>query len=130
MERVLVACPCISSLGGPWTCVCALHTGLYAHHLVMVLCVGLVAAVLVCPSICICRGELGQVATDRQLCGAQYLWFRHTFVLTAGQSAELRGLAVAALADRKLEVGELAASTLSGMLKVGLIIGFMEGSPP
>ena len=52
---------------------------------------------------------------------AQYLWFRHTFVLTAEQAAELRGLAVAALADRKLEVGELAASTLSGMLKVGLV---------
>ena len=51
----------------------------------------------------------------------QYLWFRHTFVLTAEQAAELRGLAVAALADRKLEVGELAASTLSGMLKVGFL---------
>ena len=52
--------------------------------------------------------------------GPQYLWFRHTFVLTAEQAAELRSLAVAALSDRKLEVGELAASTLSGMLKVVL----------
>ncbi len=48
---------------------------------------------------------------------AQYLWFRHTFLLAARQAAALRGLAEAALADRKLEVGELAAGTLSGMLK-------------
>jgi len=50
----------------------------------------------------------------------QYLWFRHTFVLTAEQAAALRGLAISALADRKLEVGELAAGTLSGMLKARL----------
>ena len=48
---------------------------------------------------------------------AQYLWFRHTLLLAPGQAAGLRGLAEAALSDRKLEVGELAAGTLSGMLK-------------
>lgn len=61
--------------------------------------------------------QLPKPNPEKAVC-PQYLWFRHTFVLTAGQAAELRGLAVAALADRKLEVGELAASTLSGMLKV------------
>lgn len=52
------------------------------------------------------------------VCGVQYFWFRHGFLLSEGDSAAICALTVRLLADKKVEVQELAATTLSGLLKV------------
>ncbi|DBA73425.1 TPA: hypothetical protein ACH3X1_011462 [Trebouxia sp. C0004] len=48
---------------------------------------------------------------------AQYFWFRHCFLLTAHQGEAVQQLVVGMLSDRKLEVQDLAAASLSGLLK-------------
>eukprot|EP00891_Asterochloris_glomerata_P001540 jgi/Astpho2/1540/fgenesh1_pg.00026_%23_29_t len=48
---------------------------------------------------------------------AQYFWFRHCFLLGPRQSGALHDMVVSMLADKKLEVQELAAVSLSGLLK-------------
>lgn len=50
----------------------------------------------------------------------QYLWFRHVFLLSEEDSRAIQSMAVELLADKKLEVQELAATTLSGLLQVQL----------
>ena len=45
---------------------------------------------------------------------AQYFWFRHCFLLRPRQSGALHDMVVSMLADKKLEVQELAAVSLSG----------------
>ncbi len=45
---------------------------------------------------------------------AQYFWFRHCFLLGPRQSGALHDMVVSMLADKKLEVQELAAVSLSG----------------
>lgn len=47
----------------------------------------------------------------------QYFWFRHCFLLSDGQMEAILQLAVTMLSDRKLEVAQLAALSLSGLLK-------------
>ena len=46
---------------------------------------------------------------------AQYFWFRHCFLLTAQQGEAVQQLVVSMLSDRKLEVQNLAAASLSGL---------------
>lgn len=46
---------------------------------------------------------------------AQYFWFRHCFLLTGQQGQAVQQLVVTMLADKKLEVQDLAASSLSGL---------------
>jgi proteasome activator subunit 4 len=53
----------------------------------------------------------------RRLLWLQYFWFRHIFLLTAAQAARCQHTVVSLMRDRKLEVQEMAANTLSGMLK-------------
>ncbi|KAI3424360.1 hypothetical protein D9Q98_009913 [Chlorella vulgaris] len=48
---------------------------------------------------------------------AQYFWFRHTFLLGPQGTARVQAMVVAMLSDPKLEVREMAATTLSGLLK-------------
>ncbi|KAL0043408.1 hypothetical protein WJX79_003790 [Trebouxia sp. C0005] len=48
---------------------------------------------------------------------AQYFWFRHCFLLTTQQGEAVQQLVVSMLSDRKLEVQDLAAASLSGLLK-------------
>lgn len=48
---------------------------------------------------------------------AQYFWFRHMFQMTSAQSRAVQQMVVRLMRDKKLEVQELAADTLSGMLK-------------
>ena len=45
---------------------------------------------------------------------AQYFWFRHCFLLTGEQGQRVQQLVVHMLSDKKLEVQDLAASSLSG----------------
>ena len=45
---------------------------------------------------------------------AQYFWFRHCFLLTGQQGQLVQQLVVTMLSDKKLEVQDLAASSLSG----------------
>lgn len=45
---------------------------------------------------------------------AQYFWFRHCFLLTGEQGQQVQQLVVHMLSDKKLEVQNLAASSLSG----------------
>ena len=45
---------------------------------------------------------------------AQYFWFRHCFLLTPQQGQLVQQLVVTMLSDKKLEVQDLAASSLSG----------------
>ncbi|EFN51553.1 hypothetical protein CHLNCDRAFT_140017 [Chlorella variabilis] len=44
---------------------------------------------------------------------AQYFWFRHTFILGPEGTARVQAMVCAMLADAKLEVREMAATTLS-----------------
>ena len=48
---------------------------------------------------------------------AQYFWFRHCFLLTGQQGQLVQQLVVTMLSDKKLEVQDLAASSLSGLSK-------------
>ena len=48
----------------------------------------------------------------------QVFWFRHIFLLSAGDADAVEQLVVQLLADKKLEVQELAARTLSGLIQV------------
>ncbi|KAL0045726.1 hypothetical protein WJX82_002854 [Trebouxia sp. C0006] len=48
---------------------------------------------------------------------AQYFWFRHCFLLTTQQGEAVQQLVVSMLSDKKLEVQDLAAASLSGLLK-------------
>ena len=45
-------------------------------------------------------------------------WFRHMFLLAAEDAAAVQQLVVQLLGDKKLEVQELAARTLSGLIQV------------
>lgn len=45
-------------------------------------------------------------------------WFRHMFLLSAEDAAAVQQLVVQLLGDKKLEVQELAARTLSGLIQV------------
>ncbi|KAK9818405.1 hypothetical protein WJX72_012161 [[Myrmecia] bisecta] len=56
----------------------------------------------------------------------QYFWFRHAFLLAPAESLAIEEVVVALLADKKLEVQDLAADTLSGILK-GLPGAQVEG---
>ena len=47
---------------------------------------------------------------------AQYFWFRHCFLLTTHQGEAVQQLVVSMLSDKKLEVQDLAAASLSGGL--------------
>lgn len=47
---------------------------------------------------------------------AQYFWFRHCFLLTPEQGQSVQQLVVTMLSDKKLEVQDLAARSLSGDL--------------
>jgi len=47
---------------------------------------------------------------------AQYFWFMHCFLLTTHQGEAVQQLVVSMLSDRKLEVQDLAAASLSGWL--------------
>eukprot|EP00873_Tetraselmis_striata_P035714 jgi/Tetstr1/455978/TSEL_042757.t2 len=47
----------------------------------------------------------------------QYFWFRQVFMLAGREAEGIRETVVGLLSDRKLEVQELAAATLSGILK-------------
>ena len=47
---------------------------------------------------------------------AQYFWFRHCFLLTTQQGEAVQQLVVSMLSDKKLEVQDLAAASLSGGL--------------
>ena len=47
---------------------------------------------------------------------AQYFWFRHCFLLTPEQGQSVQQLVVTMLSDKKLEVQDLAARSLSGNL--------------
>lgn len=49
---------------------------------------------------------------------AQYFWFRHCFLLTGEQGQQVQQLVVHMLSDKKLEVQDLAASSLSGQYSV------------
>ena len=49
----------------------------------------------------------------------QVFWFRHMFLLSAEGAAAVEQLVVQLLGDKKLEVQELAARTLSGLIQVG-----------
>ena len=53
-----------------------------------------------------------------RLTGAQVFWFRHMFLLSAEDAAAVQQLVVQLLGDKKLEVQELAARTLSGLIQV------------
>ena len=57
---------------------------------------------------------------------AQYFWFRHCFLLTGQQGQAVQQLVVTMLADKKLEVQDLAASSLSG-LSLSLFIYLFKG---
>ena len=48
----------------------------------------------------------------------QVFWFRHMFLLAAEDAAAVQQLVVQLLGDKKLEVQELAARTLSGLIQV------------
>ena len=48
----------------------------------------------------------------------QVFWFRHIFLLSAEDADAVEQLVVQLLADKKLEVQELAARTLSGLIQV------------
>ena len=50
----------------------------------------------------------------------QVFWFRHMFLLSAEDAAAVQQLVVQLLGDKKLEVQELAARTLSGLIQVGI----------
>ena len=56
--------------------------------------------------------------TCQQAADAQVFWFRHMFLLSAGDAAAVQQLVVQLLGDKKLEVQELAARTLSGLIQV------------
>ena len=45
-------------------------------------------------------------------------WFRHMFLFSAEDAAAVQDLVVQLLSDKKLEVQELAARTLSGLIQV------------
>ncbi len=47
---------------------------------------------------------------------AQYFWFRHCFLLSTQQGEAVQQLVVSMLSDKKLEVQDLAAASLSGGL--------------
>eukprot|EP00884_Botryococcus_braunii_P020190 jgi/Botrbrau1/6855/Bobra.152_2s0014.1 len=47
----------------------------------------------------------------------QYFWFRHVFLFRPEESSLVEQLVMSSLADSKLEVQEMAAMTLSGLLK-------------
>ena len=48
----------------------------------------------------------------------QVFWFRHIFLLSVEDADAVEQLVVQLLADKKLEVQELAARTLSGLIQV------------
>ena len=52
---------------------------------------------------------------------AQYFWFRHCFLLTTQQGEAVQQLVVSMLSDKKLEVQDLAAASLSGGLLIILL---------
>lgn len=47
----------------------------------------------------------------------QYFWFRHAFLLNRTGADQIQGAALALLHDRKLEVQDMAAALLAGLLK-------------
>ena len=47
----------------------------------------------------------------------QYFWFRHLFTLSSEQAARCQQIVVQLMRDKKLEVQEMAAGTLAGLLK-------------
>ncbi|BDA49513.1 probable proteasome activator complex subunit 4 [Coccomyxa sp. Obi] len=48
---------------------------------------------------------------------AQYFWFRHIFLLSDEDRRSIQAMTVQLLADKKLEVQDLAKSTLAGLIK-------------
>ena len=62
------------------------------------------------------QGSMGEPWAARAAClvFSQYFWFRHCFLLTAQQGQAVQQLVTDMLLDKKLEVQELAAKTLSG----------------
>lgn len=60
---------------------------------------------------------------------AQYFWFRHCFLLTGQQGQLVQQLVVTMLADKKLEVQDLAASSLSGLSQLFCIPHLLIAMP-
>ncbi len=58
---------------------------------------------------------------------AQYFWFRHCFLLTTQQGEAVQQLVVSMLSDKKLEVQDLAAASLSGGLIPMLLPASLTG---
>jgi hypothetical protein len=52
------------------------------------------------------------------VCFVQYFWFRHIFLLSEDDRRAIQAMTVQLLADKKLEVQDLAKSTLAGLIKV------------
>ena len=48
---------------------------------------------------------------------SQYFWFRHAFLLGPSGADAIQGAALALLRDKKLEVQDMAAALLAGLLK-------------
>ncbi|KAL0041305.1 hypothetical protein WJX77_011713 [Trebouxia sp. C0004] len=66
---------------------------------------------------------------------AQYFWFRHCFLLTAHQGEAVQQLVVSMLSDRKLEVQDQDAASLSGAADgldtpASLGAGLLKGTTP
>lgn len=47
----------------------------------------------------------------------QYFWFRHSFLMTSAQAELCQTMVTDLIRDRKIEINEIAADTLAGMLK-------------
>ena len=60
---------------------------------------------------------LGRLTVAALVLGLQYFWFRNIFLMSPPQSTACQQLVVRLMRDGKLEVQEMAASTLAGMLK-------------
>lgn len=60
---------------------------------------------------------------------AQYFWFRHIFLLSEGDRCSIQAMTVQLLADKKLEVQDLAKSTLAGLIKVCLFSECLQVMP-
>lgn len=52
------------------------------------------------------------------LSAVQYFWFRQIFLLSEEDRRSIQAMTVQLLADKKLEVQDLAKSTLAGLIKV------------
>ena len=68
------------------------------------------------PWTALCK-PLERLTISALVLGLQYFWFRNIFLMSPPQSTACQQLVVRLMRDGKLEVQEMAASTLAGMLK-------------